>query len=96
MEFTGRPRGSGFPPAYKADSGCHALKLAIEADGGPHNSIERQAQDAKKDELLRSLGWTVLRFTSQQILIETEKTMQVILSTILRLLAPTPTSQTDS
>lgn len=72
------------------------LKLAIEADGGSHNSIERQAQDAKKDELLRSLGWTVLRFTNQQILMETEKTMQVILSTILRLLAPTPTSQTGS
>jgi hypothetical protein len=93
---TGQPRGSGFPPAYKADCGCHMIKLAIEADGGSHNTLDRQAQDAKKDELLRSLGWTVLRFTNQQILTETEETMRVILSTILKLLVPTPTSQTDS
>ena len=93
---TGRPRGSGYPHAYKADSGCHLLKLAIEADGSSHSTLERQTQDAKKDEFLRSRGWTVLRFTNQQILTETEKTMQVILSTILKLLVPTPTSQTDS
>jgi hypothetical protein len=93
---TGQPRGSGFPPAYMADCGCHMIKLAIEADGGSHNTLDRQAQDAKKDELLRSLGWTVLRFTNQQILTETEETMRVILSTILKLLVPTPTSQTDS
>src|SRR5574340_216744 len=65
---TGKWNGSGFPPVYKVDTAIPAIKLAIEADGGSHCPYARQAQDRKKEDFLKALGWTVLRFSNRQIL----------------------------
>ena len=79
------------PPAYKVDCGNPALKLAIEADGNSHQSLLGQDRDARKTACLNGLGWTLLRFSNQQILHETEHVIGTVLSTISRLKGCTPT-----
>lgn len=56
----------GYPHCYKVDFGNPTSKIAIEVDGSSHSSLKRQAQDKKKDDLLRDLEWTVYRITNQQ------------------------------
>jgi very-short-patch-repair endonuclease len=50
---------------YIADFYCAAVKLVIELDGDSHS--ERAEADALRDEVLRSEGYTVLRFHNAQI-----------------------------
>lgn len=64
---TGR-RGNGYPSNYKVDIAIPSLKVAIEVDGKSHTLIERKAQDQKKEALLRSLGWTVLRVSNGEVI----------------------------
>ena len=65
---TGRPRGSGYPTSYKVDLGNAERKVAIEVDGKSHGLLSRKEQDRKKDVLLGSLGWTVIRFTNEEVM----------------------------
>src|SRR6266542_1184157 len=92
---TGMKVGSGFPTCYKVDLGFPDLKLAVEADGGSHNSPFRRMKDAKKTAFLQARGWTVLRFTNQAILEDGEITRLALLSTILKLKSIHPTASTD-
>ena len=61
-------RKPGYPTCYKVGLGCRRLKLAVELDGNSHRSKQRQILDSKKDAMLRSLGWTVLRFWNTEVL----------------------------
>jgi hypothetical protein len=58
-------RKPGYPTCYKVDLANVERRIAIEADGNCHYS--RKALDEKKGAMLRSLGWTVLRFWNQDI-----------------------------
>ena len=80
----------GYPTCYKVDCGNRRLRIAIEADGLSHNY--RRELDAKKDAKLASLGWTVLRFSNQQIVdwMQTGMPMDHVISTILRSLGIHP------
>lgn len=82
----GKPRQKGYPTCYKVDVGFPEIKIAIEIDGGSHNTLVRQAQDLKKKNKLEELGWKILRFTNRQIdaLINGEIQMVEYISTILR------------
>lgn len=91
---TGQKRGSGYPHCYKVDIGNAGLKIAIEADGPSHSALQRKAGDAKRDALLRGLGWTVLRFTNKQINENLPACVQTVRFTILKLKERTPTSPT--
>lgn len=91
---TGMSRGSGYPTVYKPDLGNWSLKIALEADGSSHHALERQAQDRKKDAFLTGLGWTVLRFSNQQILEAPEQVFATVMSTISKLKASTLTLPT--
>lgn len=83
---TGFATGNGvYPPAYKPDQANPILKIAIEADGYSHCSLERQAQDLKKDNFLTGRGWIVLRFTNAEILTRPDQVMGKVLSTISKL-----------
>jgi len=42
-------------------------KLAVEVDGGYHFTPEQQTLDAIRTESIRKLGWTVIRFTNQDV-----------------------------
>ena len=55
----------GYPTNYKLDLAHPGLKIAIEVDGLSHGS--RRELDAKKDAKVAEFGWTVLRFTNQEI-----------------------------
>lgn len=63
---TNKPRGSGYPTHYKADFANPRLRKVLEIDGNSHTS--RKSLDAKKDALLCSLGWSVLRVSNKQVL----------------------------
>ena len=52
---------------YKIDIANKDYLIAIEIDGGSHNSPKRREQDAKKEKFLRSKGWTVYRFTNREV-----------------------------
>jgi very-short-patch-repair endonuclease len=67
---------------YIADFYCHSLKLVIEIDGGIH-SIQKE-YDKNRDEYLGAQGYTILRFTDQQIKENTAGVLEMIQKNIRR------------
>lgn len=55
------------PTTYKVDIGNPITKIAIEIDGESHKG-KRKCLDLKKEKYLKSLGWTVLRFTNKEVM----------------------------
>lgn len=68
-----------FPTAYKVDVGHRKEMVAVEIDGKGHRTEAGRLKDEKKDRALRGLGWTVLRFTNEQV----DKTPRKVIRTIL-------------
>lgn len=58
------------------DFHCSAVNLIVEVDGSSHTG--KEAQDARRDLILTALGFTVIRFTNDQVL----KTPHVVLRKI--------------
>jgi very-short-patch-repair endonuclease len=79
---TKQPRGSGYPTCYKIDIGNKTLRVGVEVDGASHFSLERQLQDRKKEELLQSLGWKVLRFSNEDVIRNLTNCVQAVRSSI--------------
>ncbi len=52
---------------YILDFYCHEKKLAIEIDGGGHNTEEKQKKDKHRDEVLLGKGIKTLRFWSNDV-----------------------------
>lgn len=65
---------------YYADISIPSLKLIIEVDGGYHSKPEQQAKDKQRDEDFKSIGYTTLRYTNEQL--ENIKEKQEIVKTI--------------
>ena len=78
-------RAEGCPNHYKLDLALPAIRLAVEADGGTHNSPAAQERDGRKDRNLTRMGWTVLRFKNYEIEHELSKCVQSISETVKRL-----------
>ena len=57
----GSERGPGRPNHYKLDLANVVKKIAVEFDGSSHGTRVRRASDARKDAVLRALGWRVVR-----------------------------------
>jgi len=53
---------------FIADFCCEELKLIIEVDGLTHDLPDIIANDSRKDAALTSAGYTVLRFTNNEVL----------------------------
>ncbi len=53
---------------FIVDFFCHELWLAVEIDGGCHETEEAQAKDKARQERLESLGVKFLRFRESDIL----------------------------
>jgi len=53
---------------YIVDFFCPKLKLVIEVDGGQHYTDDIFESDRKRDEVLKSFGFRVLRFTNIDVL----------------------------
>lgn len=56
-----------YPTAYKPDFVNLKEKLCIEIDGHGHESHKEKQVDAKKEECLKFLGFTTIRFTHEEI-----------------------------
>ncbi|WP_333609460.1 endonuclease domain-containing protein [Arsukibacterium sp.] len=52
---------------YIADFYCAKAKLVIELDGAVHQGHDAEEYDVIRDNVMASLGLTVLRFSNQQI-----------------------------
>jgi very-short-patch-repair endonuclease len=50
---------------YIVDFCCPSEKLIIELDGNPHGEYHRIQKDENRDNYLKSLGFTVLRFENR-------------------------------
>ena len=63
---------------YIADFACLEQSLVIEVDGGYHFTHEQMELDAYRTEDLEKLGFKVLRFRNENIIIEIEKVLKTI------------------
>ena len=52
---------------YIVDFYCAAAKLVIELDGSQHYEPDGKRRDAQRDQFLRSLGITVLRYSNRAV-----------------------------
>lgn len=62
------------------DFACPALRLAIELDGG--QQVERADYDLQRTRQLNALGYQVLRFWNDDVLLRTEAVLEQILLAI--------------
>lgn len=65
--------------SYIADFVCLSKKLIIEVDGMIHYLPDNKMNDAERTEQLNAFGFHVVRFTNNEVLFETEKTINSIL-----------------
>jgi cyclase len=63
---------------YIVDFYCHAKKLVIEADGPIHDRADIMMNDQEREAVLRSLRLTVLRFSNDEIMKNTEQVIKTI------------------
>ncbi len=78
---------------YVLDFYCAAAKLAIEADGGQHFSLDGTLRDRAREELLATFAIRVVRFTDHEILLNGEAVLEAIwraLNTGERQACPSP------
>jgi very-short-patch-repair endonuclease len=63
---------------YIADFMCKELMLVIEVDGNTHTWKEVARRDARKQADLEAAGFTVLRFTDQEVLTQMNRVLNRI------------------
>lgn len=71
---------------YYVDFECREHKIIIEVDGSHHASGHQKEYDKKRTIFLEDCGYTVLRVWNNQILHETESTLDYLHDEILKLL----------
>lgn len=63
---------------FIVDFVCLDKKLVVEVDGKYHNEPEIEQADKLRDEILRDLGYTVLRFANEEVIANTESVLDKI------------------
>lgn len=63
---------------FIADFCCIETHLIIEVDGGYHQLPEQQISDQERQQALESWGYRVIRFTNEDILFDSVKTLDKI------------------
>ncbi len=63
---------------YIVDFVCLDKQLVIEVDGGYHNEPDQQEEDIQRTNFLQSKGFSVLRFTNEEVLCKSDETIGVI------------------
>ncbi|RYZ18308.1 MAG: endonuclease domain-containing protein [Chitinophagaceae bacterium] len=53
---------------YIADFYCHRVKLVIEIDGSIHSNEDVKKKDAQKENDLNGNGYTVIRFSNNEVM----------------------------
>jgi len=69
---------------YSLDFAMPRIKLGLEVDGGIFHSTDEQiARDKQRDANLTSLGWTILRFTDDEIESKSRAVIDKIISVMM-------------
>jgi type I restriction enzyme M protein len=63
---------------YVLDFYCHEKKLAIELDGGQHNTTAGRAKDERRTRAINQQGIRVIRFWDHDVLQDTEAVLEAI------------------
>lgn len=63
---------------YIVDFLCRRNNLVIEIDGGYHFTEEQQKEDEIRTIWLEQHGYHVIRFTNEQVLFDTDNTIEII------------------
>jgi very-short-patch-repair endonuclease len=63
---------------YIVDFYCPKARLAIEVDGGYHSTADTVGNDKVRDEIMRNLGITVLRFYNSEVLNDADEVVKRI------------------
>jgi very-short-patch-repair endonuclease len=63
---------------YFADFACDGLRLILEIDGGIHDRDDVILGDHLRQVELESLGWTVLRFSNEEVLTRPNRVTEAI------------------
>ena len=66
---------------YIVDFYCHQLKLAIEIDGGYHDTVSQREKDELRTKNLEGLGLKVIRFKNSEV----EKNLNKVLKTLVKI-----------
>jgi hypothetical protein len=73
------------PNHYKVDLADPVRMLAIEVDGRTHQTKKWKFLDKRKTEVLNFLGWSVLRFTNEEVTKNLAGCVRMVESTISKL-----------
>ncbi|MFN7676517.1 DUF559 domain-containing protein [Flavobacterium sp.] len=57
---------------------CLEKKLIIEVDGGYHNTNEQKEADELRTQILNEIGFKVIRFTNEEVIVDTDNTLKKI------------------
>jgi len=68
---------------YIADFICLEKKLIIEVDGGYHNTLLQQEEDLVRTNRLQNNGFSIMRFTNEEVLFETERVIKEITNKLI-------------
>lgn len=77
-------QAAGLPTNYKIDIASVTKKIAVEVDGGTHSTKSARVTDAKKDDVLRSRGWFVLRFKNETVQENAARVARTVVDTFIR------------
>jgi guanylate kinase len=58
------------------------LNLIIEVDGGYHKNKEQQILDIEREDILKRTGYTILRYTNEEVIQDTQRVINMINSKI--------------
>lgn len=78
---------------YIVDFYCPKAKLVVEVDGGWHFTENTASNDKVREEYMRSLGLTVLRFSNSEVLKNTDSVTEEIYEYLGK---SVPTGKTDA
>jgi very-short-patch-repair endonuclease len=73
---------------YIVDFYCNDLKLIIEVDGEIHSFSEKISYDSKRDSILKTNGYHIIRLSNFEIETEINSTINKIISYISENLSP--------
>ena len=63
---------------YIVDFVCLDKQLVVEVDGGYHSDPQQKERDRRRTDFLQSKGFSVLRFTNEEVISQPEETVTVI------------------
>ena len=68
--------------AYIVDFYCHQYRVIIEVDGSIHNEAVQREHDKFRENELKNMGYTVLRFTNEEVMLDIDYVQNAIIEAV--------------